>query len=949
MAGLAAAGGIAGLLTGNALVPSLAALAVALTAVAARPRAIPREEEILPLVAASAPVGIVVTDPRQPDNPMIWVNDAFCRMSGYRRDEVLGHNCRMLQGGASQPALRGLRAAIDSGRTYRCRLHNRRKDGSGFWNDLTVTPIPGADGRPRFFIGVQVDVTAEVKAQGRITVQGARYRSLFAALAEGVMVQDAGGRIFEHNPAAAHILGLSDDQLAGRTSIDSAWHCVHEDGTEWPGSDHPAMVCLRTGEPVPAQIMGVQRSDGSLVWIQLTSRPVDESGVRTVVTSFADITQRKVVEAELRQAMTVAEAAVRAKSEFLATISHEIRTPMNGIIGMSGLLLDDAHLDERQRDCAQTVRTCADGLLDLVNDLLDFSKIEAGRMEIETVTFDPLQECEDALALIAGRAESKGLILVLDADPKLPQRVTGDPGRIRQVLLNLVGNAVKFTLSGSVVVRLSLGAGPGGMTWLSLAIEDTGVGIPADVLPRLFTPFTQADASTTRRFGGTGLGLAITRRLVEAMCGTVTITSELGVGTTFRCTIPVGIVILAEDPEVPVLGPDPVLLAGVPVATAALARRLGHWGGETVAVGGAAAAAAWLAANRCGLVIAGPGLEGDPLVLLAARPAGIPAILLAPQAGRPGAERLAEAGIGAVLGLPPRVEALAEAVAMVLGRPMASRARGGMTALPHLVGRVLVAEDNAVNQRVVLAMLARLGLTADAVGNGQEAVAAVGNLPYDLVLMDCQMPDMDGYAATAAIRARETAGRRLPIIALTADAIEGVRERCLAVGMDAYLTKPIRHADLVALLQSRLPAGSGNPSSTSGRTQLAAVPCDRAVIMRLAEEIGYEAGTLLPEICAAMAVDVASLMTASAAALAAGDHATIARDAHRLKGQALTLGLGELVGMASGLERAANEDGVDLAVRIAALGPAWERARTALAAAVAQALSVPPAMPPSGR
>ena len=703
MAGLAAAGGIAGLLTGNALVPSLAALAVALTAVAARPRAIPREEEILPLVAASAPVGIVVTDPRQPDNPMIWVNDAFCRMSGYRRDEVLGHNCRMLQGGASQPALRGLRAAIDSGRTYRCRLHNRRKDGSGFWNDLTVTPIPGADGRPRFFIGVQVDVTAEVKAQGRITVQGARYRSLFAALAEGVMVQDAGGRIFEHNPAAAHILGLSDDQLAGRTSIDSAWHCVHEDGTEWPGSDHPAMVCLRTGEPVPAQIMGVQRSDGSLVWIQLTSRPVDESGVRTVVTSFADITQRKVVEAELRQAMTVAEAAVRAKSEFLATISHEIRTPMNGIIGMTELVLDTA-LTQHQRDYLETVRQSADALMEIINDLLDLSKIEAGHMELESIDFEPRALLEHLCRPIALSAQRKSLAFALELGAGVPALARGDPGRLRQVLVNLLGNAVKFTQRGAVTLtvdaRTGSTAGDAPSIVLDCEVGDTGVGIPADKQELVFDAFAQADSSTTRRFGGTGLGLAITRRLVEAMGGSISVSSAPGLGSRFRFTVALRLASEATaTPGSPEAGAVPVL---VPAGAA----------------GGAAAAT---------------------------------------DAHDPASDR-----------------------------PL----------------RVLLAEDNVVNQQLALLMLRKLGHEVVVAADGRQACEQVAQGDFDLVLMDMQMPEMDGIEATRCIR---DAGHRLPIVAMTANAMDADRARCIAAGMNGFLAKPVRAPALADAIRAIAP------------------------------------------------------------------------------------------------------------------------------------------------
>jgi signal transduction histidine kinase/DNA-binding response OmpR family regulator len=669
----------------------------------------------------------------------------------------------------------------------------------------------------------------------------------------------------------------------------------------------------RLTRPVRNMVAGVRRvAEGDL---ELSLPVTGRDELNQLAGAFNDMVKQLRERRELQRLVDVSQAANQAKSQFLANMSHEIRTPLHGVIGMSDLLLRTS-LDERQRRYASLMRSSATVLLTLLNDILDFSKIEAGKLELEQTSFDLHTLAEDVAELLSDKVFAKGLEIFCCIDPNTPRAVSGDPTRVRQVLLNLMGNAIKFTQHGAV--KLSMYTAPSGA--VRCEVTDTGIGIPAERIDRLFQSFSQVDASTTRRFGGTGLGLAISKQLVNLMGGTIGVNSAMGIGSTFWFELPLQA--SGDQPKVPAAGNIGKVL--VISNTAAVREHLSQQFGDLriAAVITAMDRAEQVRHESFEIVLVDHGPASAPPVsanatlnALAAR--GVPIVLLTIPSAAPSRAEANRLGYRGVITKPVRRDALRTAMQAAVTPIVPQTPMVLAQSTPRQNGlRVLVAEDTEANQIVAGEILRELGFACDIVENGRLAIEAVRRRHYDLVLMDCQMPEVDGFEAARQIRADEKSDKRLPIVALTANTSPADRQACLAAGMDSYCAKPFDADALMKVVSKLLPMSSVEPTEPAiqaAPTSEGRLPVDLAALSQRCR--GKPA--LIAAVLGKFDTQATEAMSKLRQSVAENDCDGIARVAHALKGTAALIAAEDLRQAAARLEQVGRERNV------AAVEPAY--------------------------
>ena len=901
---------------------------------------IDRQRELLELVHLSAQGG--VWDRLLPGGPT-YLSPRFREMLGYAEDADLERHfgSAHLVHPDDREQMVAARQAHFARQTpnFDCEYRLRRADGSYLWVNGRGVVTFDAAGKPTRFTGSVIDISARKVAQEEIERQRGQLELVIESAQTGIWDTD-----LEHNrtvvsPRYREILGMAQADEHGST--DRVVQRTHPD-------DEARVIAARARAIAEGGIFDqefrMRRDDGTYVWINARGKVVKDARGNPVrfAGAIADITARKEAETALLAANAAAMEAARAKSTFLATMSHEIRTPLNGVIGSAGLLVD-TRLDAEQREYVETIRSSGNQLLSLINDILDFSKIESGQMELEDEPFEVAAVIEDAFELLADSARGKRLELLQDMGTGAPPWVRGDITRVRQVLINLVANAVKFTDTGEVCVTVGVAAdqaAPGALL-LEFEVRDTGIGIPAEKLDRLFTAFTQVDASTTRKYGGTGLGLAICQRLVGLMGGTIRADSVSGAGSSFVFTIRTRVAPASRahrNGGASFAGKRVLVIDDYPSNRRIFRGQCASWGlvAEEAASGPeglALIATAQSAGTPFHVVVSDmlmPGMDGlDVAAALAAFRAEhrvrLPLIVLSSSGkaealeGRP----VPEDWISAYLLKPARQSQLYNALldALAPERPFdldgperSSRPGAGGVTVPAL--RILLAEDNEVNRRIALRMLERLSQSAECVENGVAAVAAVQGGAFDCVLMDVQMPEMDGMEATRQIVACMPPARRPYIIAMTANAMDGDREACLGAGMDDYIAKPIQIKTLAdalaraapALAQRRplapAPPRVDNPAHDPAKGE--PMNQDDVLDMGQIEELISldETRAVLAEFVGMFTNQAPARIAEIRAAVGAGDLDKVASLAHSLKGASGNLGARLVAETAKRLEHA---------------------------------------------
>ncbi|WP_250034834.1 PAS domain S-box protein [Paractinoplanes maris] len=850
-------------------------------------------------------------------------NSGAERLYGYTAEEMIGYDVTRLLPPDRLDEEKHLLARVTRGETLpQHETRRMRKDGRIIEVSLSMAPMRDDEDRIIGASTVAHDITARVKAENRLRVEREQLEMIMSAAADPFFSMDSDGIIREWNRQAEQVFGWPREEIVGRDVA----------GTVLPQRYHQALRRFLDGRwewllDRPTEMIAVHH-DGRELPVELTMWRIRHDGLAQLHAFARDISARRETEQALAQARDQAIETARLKSQFLASMSHEIRTPMNGVIGLTGLLLGSA-LDEQQRRYAEGISTAGSALLAVINDVLDFSKLEAGKVLLEDTNFQLRRLVDDVVALVAPPGTARSVSVTGGCDERLPATVSGDAAKLRQVLLNLAGNAIKFTPYGKVSITVTPDpgqqAGPDAVP-VRFEVHDTGIGIDRHEQEKLFEPFTQADAGTTRRFGGTGLGLAISRDLVELMGGHIGVHSEPGQGSTFWFTITLRAARPGKDiaSSHALDGLRVVIVDKDETDRAVLADQLAAWSMQATGVGDSEAAYEILrdaaATGRpIDLVIqdvrtAGvstPAPDGTPVpktILLTNDPTSLPS--------EPDPQV-----VSAAFSKPLRQSQLYDALVGVLV-PAEEPAAGPIPAAPGR-GHVLLVEDNDINRTVALGILANLGYSADVAVNGREAVAMATARDYQLVFMDCLMPEMDGYAATAEIRRQEAGKRHVPIIALTASALAEDRARCLEAGMDEHIAKPLVPADVAAAL-----ATWAAPAPEAGDGVVAQI---EARLDQLRGPDPAESAPVIERLLRTMVARIPDHIEKISQALALDDAPELRNEAHQLKGIMANIGAAGAADACGVLEEQARLGDLDAAVEaLAALHPEVAAVRAAV-------------------
>ena len=947
--------------------------------------------QLLESVVVNANDAIVITEAESldaPDHPqIIYVNEAFTYMTGYTPAEVIGKTPRILQGEKTdRQTLAEIKQTLARWLPIKTEIINYGKDGREYWVELNIIPIADRKGNYTHFVSVERDITERKQAEQELRAREASIRNLyevttraersFSLRVEQILIVgcqqlnlDVGilSKI-EHDLYRIVAVKLTADSTLQVTVGDifsveqtccertiQAQHPIsfqrdktdNADNLSWQA--HPCYLDTNPQAYLGTKVMVGGEVYGTLNFSSLKPHPepfktIQIELIELMAQWIGGEIERRKSRSKLAQARDEAEAANKAKSKFLATMSHEIRTPMNAVIGMTGLLLN-TKLNPQQKDFVRTIRSSGDALLTLINDILDFSKIEAGKLEFEAQPF-ALNCCiEEALNLIAPKAESKQLELAYLIEPETPNNIVGDITRLRQILVNLIGNAVKFTEAGEVVVYVKARqvetyrstedssifmtharSASTRVCQIEFAVKDTGIGIPNDRLDRLFKSFSQVDASTTRQYGGTGLGLAISQKLSEMMGGRMWVESEVGVGSTFYFTISATVaqeLVEATSSENRLIGKKLLIVDDNATNRKILTLQAQSWGMISYAVESGVKALELISQGvQLDLGILDMQMSVmDGLTLARAirqQPdyRDLPIVMLSSLGRQEIIQQAQDVNLSAIVNKPIAQSKLYQVLTRaVSGKLVKVKTTDNSFLQPHLADSlpldILLAEDIVVNQKVALLILQQMGYRADVASNGVEVLEALRRQHYDVVLMDVHMPEMDGLTATELICREWTAESRPRIIAMTANAMTGDREKCLAVGMDDYVSKPIRVEELREALSRCQPLeqikGSGvspNPSREMEKIeQDIESAVDFSVLESICEMAGEEADFLIEEMITSYLADTESRLKAIAEAINLADAVTIEQAAHSMKSSSANLGAVKLAQLCEQLEQ----------------------------------------------